>query len=71
MKRIWLFALLIMAVAGASAQVDGAGSKDILLDRVVALVNDSVITRLELDAEVRFAVIQLGRPRLSVRCSNA
>lgn len=63
MKRIWLFAVLTMVVAGASAQADGddAGSKDILLDRVVALVNDSVITRLELDAEVQFAVVQLGR----------
>jgi peptidyl-prolyl cis-trans isomerase SurA len=63
MKRSWFFAVLMMAVAGASAQVnnDGAGSSDILLDRVVALVNDSVITRLELDAEVRFAVVQLGR----------
>lgn len=61
MKRIWLFAFLLMSVAGASAQVDSAGSKDIPLDRVVALVNDSVITRLELDAEVRIAIIQLGR----------
>ena len=63
MKRIWLFAVLTMVVAGASAQADGddAGSKDILLDRVVALVNDSVITRLELEAEVQFAVVQLGR----------
>ncbi len=63
MMRSCLFAALMMCVAGASAQVneDGAGSTDVLLDRVVALVNDSVITQLELDAEVRFTVVQLGR----------
>ena len=62
MKRIGLFAILMLAAMGAVAQVDDdSGASDLLLDRVVALVNDAVITQLELDAEVRFAVVQLRR----------
>ncbi|HUU72727.1 MAG TPA: peptidylprolyl isomerase [Burkholderiales bacterium] len=62
MKRIGLFAILMVAAMGAVAQVDDdSGASDLLLDRVVALVNDAVITQLELDAEVRFAVVQLRR----------
>lgn len=61
MKRIGLFVVLVMSAMCAIAQTEDGGTRtdDILLDRVVALVNDAVITQLELDAEIKFAVVQL------------
>ena len=61
--RLGLLALLAITSASAFAQTNAGvtGDEDLLLDRVVALVNDAVITQLELDAEIQFAVIQLRR----------
>lgn len=61
MKRIGLFFVLAMSAMCSVAQTDddGTSTDEVLLDRVVALVNDAVITQLELDAEIKFAVVQL------------
>jgi len=60
MKRIWLTILLVMLQVTASAQQDDGGANTVLLDRVVAIVNDQVITQVELSDEFRFAVRQLS-----------
>ena len=60
MKRIWLIALLAVAHLTVHAQDETGGARAVLLDRVVAIVNDEVITQVELDDEMDFAVRQLS-----------
>lgn len=59
MVRVWLTLLLVIFHMTAIAQ-EGGGANNVFLDRVVAVVNDEVITRVELDQEVRLAVRQLS-----------
>jgi peptidyl-prolyl cis-trans isomerase SurA len=59
MKHIWLFILLVTFSITVQAQDKDAGSNPILLDRVVAIVNDKVITLHELNEEVLIATRQL------------
>lgn len=59
MKQIWLFILLSIFSMSVQAQESGAGSDAILLDRVVAIVNDKVITLHELNEDVLIATRQL------------
>ena len=60
MKRILFAAVLFLAIAAANAQEERAGEKTQLLDRVVAVVNDEVVTQSELANEVKLAVRQLS-----------
>ena len=53
MKRISLAAVLFLASVAANAQEDGARDETLLLDRIVAVVNDEVVTELELANEVK------------------
>jgi len=59
MKSILLAVILVLANDAVFAQEDGASRNTLLLDRVVAVVNDEVVTQLELAKEVDFAVRQL------------
>lgn len=59
MKSILLAVILVLANHAVFAQEDGASRNTLLLDRVVAVVNDEVVTQLELAKEVDFAVRQL------------
>ena len=61
MKHAWLIILLSMVHLTAGAQGESGGSNAVLLDRVVAIVNDEVITQVELDEEMDFAVRQLSQ----------
>lgn len=56
--RIFLVGLIIASLSPAWAQTP---RKVITLDRIVAVVNDEVITRLELDSRLKFAERQLAR----------
>jgi len=60
MKRILFAVVLSLASAAANAQEDGAREETLLLDRIVVVVNDEVITELELANEVNVAVRQLN-----------
>ena len=60
MIRILLAVVLLLANVAADAQEDGASRTTLLLDRVVVVVNDEVVTRLELANEVKLAVRQLN-----------
>ena len=59
MKHIWLFILFSIVSMSVQAQESSAGSDAILLDRVVAIVNDKVITLHELNEDVLIATRQL------------
>ncbi len=50
------FAALMLAAPGVLAQQP---RKIVVLDRIIAVVNDDVITRLDLDERLRFATVQL------------
>ena len=56
-------AILILCVAfpAAAAQDDRTKNENLLLDRVVAVVNTEVVTRLDLDEQVKVALQQLKR----------
>lgn len=60
MIRILLAVVLVLANVAADAQEDGASRTTLLLDRVVVVVNDEVVTQLELANEVKLAVRQLN-----------
>ena len=60
MKRIFLAAGLLLAYVAAGAQEEDANRTTLLLDRVVAVINDEVVTQLELADEVELAVRQLN-----------
>ena len=60
MKRTLFVIVLILINVAAGAQEDGANRKTLLLDRVVAVVNDEVVTAHELANEVTMAVRQLN-----------
>ncbi len=66
MKRIWLIIILAMMPFTASAQAANSGASAVLLDRIVAIVNDEVITQVELEEEVQFAVRQLSQQGTSL-----
>ena len=59
MKRNLFAAVLFLAIVAANAQEGRDGENTQLLDRVVAVVNDEVVTELELASEVKMAVRQL------------
>ncbi|UCD68263.1 MAG: peptidylprolyl isomerase [Betaproteobacteria bacterium] len=63
MKRIWLTILLATVQMTVSAQDESSGSSAVLLDRVVAIVNDEVITQVELDEEMELAERQLNQQK--------
>ena len=52
---------LCMAFPAAAAQDDGRKNDNLVLDRVVAVVNSEVVTRLDLDEQVKVASQQLKR----------
>jgi peptidyl-prolyl cis-trans isomerase SurA len=54
-----ILALLLPAVTAAGSA--GAAAEPVLLDRVIAVVNSEVVTRLELDSQLRMASMQLKR----------
>jgi len=60
-NRFLCFVCLIAPALLAFAQVDGRSAAISELDRIVAVVNDEVITRIELDRESRMAMEQLRR----------
>jgi len=58
----WLFCSLTLAAVCVWAAQDGTATRTVVdVDRVVAVVNDEVITSLELDRELRNATEQLRR----------
>ncbi len=59
MKQFWAIIFLATLSLTASAQEQSGDASGVVLDRVVAIVNDEVITQVELDEEVDFAVRQL------------
>ena len=59
MKHYWFPILLVMFSVSGHAQESSAGPSALLLDRVVAIVNDKVITLHELNEEVLIATRQL------------
>jgi peptidyl-prolyl cis-trans isomerase SurA len=61
MKKLLLFASLLSALSFAGGAVHGADTDVVLLDRVVAVVNSEVLTKLDLDDQVRVATQQLRR----------
>ncbi len=61
MKRIWFSILFVVLSASVYAQEKGAGPNILLLDRIVAIVNDKIITQLELNEEVRITMRQLSQ----------
>jgi len=60
MKRILFAIVLFLASVAGHAQEKGASGNNLLLDRVVAVVNDEVVTEVELANEVKLAVRQLN-----------
>src|SRR5882672_3761353 len=61
-RRVLLSLLAVIAADAPAAQDASASSRSIAdVDRVVAVVNDEVITRLELDRDARVASDQLHR----------
>jgi len=60
MKRIFFAVVLFLASIAANAQEDGAREETLLLDRIVVVINDEVVTELELANEVNVAVRQLN-----------
>jgi peptidyl-prolyl cis-trans isomerase SurA len=62
LRRLLLSLLAVMAADAPAAQEESASTRSITdVDRVVAVVNDEVITRLELDRDARVAGDQLRR----------
>lgn len=61
MKYFWSLLFLVTLSLVVSAQEQIGDGRTVLLDRVVAIVNNQVITQIELDEEVQFAVRELGR----------
>jgi peptidyl-prolyl cis-trans isomerase SurA len=60
--RIYAVALLLcIAFAAAAAQDERKKNENVALDRVVAVVNSEVVTRLDLDEQVKVAMQQLNR----------
>ena len=61
MRFLVLFLALLGTVPADAAPSDRARSESVLLDRVVAVVNNEVITRVDLDEQIRVALQQLRR----------
>ena len=61
MKHFWFPILLAMFSVSAHAQESNAGPNALLLDRVVAIVNDKVITLHELNEEILMTTQQLSQ----------
>src|SRR5579859_7385179 len=61
MRRYAVALLLLIAFAAAAAQDERKKSDNISLDRIVAVVNSEVVTRLDLDEQVKVALQQLNR----------
>ncbi|HEX7955241.1 MAG TPA: peptidylprolyl isomerase [Burkholderiales bacterium] len=60
--RIGLTLSLLCVCLAAAAAREGQGKNEVvLLDRVVAVVNNDVVTRLDLDEQVKVAIQQLKR----------
>ena len=68
----WLLSSLALATACAEAAQDGAAQRSVVdVDRVVAVVNDEVITSVELDRELRNATEQLRRQGTALPARSA
>ncbi|HTO42669.1 MAG TPA: SurA N-terminal domain-containing protein, partial [Burkholderiales bacterium] len=68
----WLLSGLALASACAGAAQDGAAQRTVVdVDRVVAVVNDEVITSVELDRELRNATEQLRRQGTALPARSA
>ena len=61
MRTLVLFLALLGSAPSGAAPDERARSEPALLDRVVAVVNNEVITRLDLDEQMRVALQQLRR----------
>ena len=61
MRTLVLFLALLGSAPSDAAPDERARSEPALLDRVVAVVNNEVITRLDLDEQMRVALLQLRR----------
>jgi peptidyl-prolyl cis-trans isomerase SurA len=59
--RYCLFALFLTAIAAQAAPADRRQDDTALLDRVIAVVNNDVVTRLDLDEQIKLATQQLKR----------
>ncbi|HYL19512.1 MAG TPA: molecular chaperone SurA, partial [Burkholderiales bacterium] len=61
-RHLSSIAMLLSVAAFAAAQETKPSASSVVdIDRIVAVVNDEVITRIELDRESRMAVEQLRR----------
>ena len=54
-------ALLVLAAPPRAIAQKPAAGRIVLLDRIVAVVNDEVITRRDLDDRLRVVLTQIGR----------
>lgn len=62
LRRVAVTAALFAAAVAASAEGEGeVRGRTVLLDRIVAIVNNEVITRQELDEQLKLATRQLNR----------
>lgn len=63
MSSRFVFAMLILAVSHAASGAPGDRKKEegVALDRIVAVVNSDVVTRLDLDEQIKVATQQLKR----------
>lgn len=63
MNSRFIFAVLILAVSHAASGAPGDRKKEegVALDRIVAVVNSDVVTRLDLDEQIKVATQQLKR----------
>ncbi|HWQ38043.1 MAG TPA: peptidylprolyl isomerase [Burkholderiales bacterium] len=59
--RLIAFAVLLVASLEVRAQNAPLAAQPVLLDRVVAVVNSEVVTKLELEEQVKMAAMQLRR----------
>ena len=61
MRILVLFLALLGSAPAGAAPGERARGEPALLDRVVAVVNNEVVTRLDLDEQVKVALQQLRR----------
>lgn len=62
--RIGIFAMLVAACSMSFAQSQGGGRRIALVDRIVAVVNNEVITRVELQGQVDRSLDELRRRKV-------
>jgi len=71
MTPVKLLAALLIALTAAGAYAQGASRQPLGLDRIVAIVNDEVVTRVDLADQLRVAVDSLKRQGTSPPARDA